>query len=159
MASDINLRFNNAQAMNGTDTTVLSTDWIDFKVAQDIAGGHEPTVEIIPTTVGAGAGTVRFELLAVDLAGANGVPLDSTPPLTPSTLVPATANAGGAPIVTGARLLLRVSGKPQALPGATLTHLRVRAVMVGAVTGLAVSSQLVPEANTSHPNKAYAVGY
>lgn len=156
MSADISTRFCQALAMNGTNATILSTDWIDMKKAQDNAGGREPEVEIAFTTTGSGAGTVRFELGAVDSAGANFAILDTTKDLTPSTLIAPTAGVGVS--LGGTRLTLRMSSQ-NALPSATLTHLRLRAITVGAVANLAVTAQLVDRSGTVHPDKAYAAGF
>lgn len=147
MSADINLRFCTALSVAGTDTTTASTDWVDFKAAQDNAGGKSPVVEIIPTTVGANVGTVRFEIGAVDSSGANFAILDTTKQYAATALVPGQV-----------RIIMKMD--PQtALPGSTLTHIRVRAVTVGAVTGLAITAQMAEEEVTSHPLKTYAAGY
>ena len=162
MAADINTKFNTAQAMNGTDTTVLSTDWIKGFAAQDWGAGDAPKLEIIVTTTGAGAGTVRFEVGAVASDGTGFVPLASTPPIDPTTLVAPVVGTGTLNTMKGTRRLLSMSPLDSVPPGglATLTDTRMRAVFVGAVTGLAVSSQLVPrEAMTQAPNHAYPAGF
>ncbi len=56
------------------------------------------------------------------------------------------------------RIIMKMD--PQtALPASTLTHIRVRAVTVGAVTGLAITAQMAEEEVTSHPLKIYPAGF
>lgn len=162
MAADINLKFNTAQAMNGTDTSVLSTDWIKGLAGQDWGAGDAPVLEVITTTDGAGAGTVRFEVGAVLADGTGFIALAATMPLDPTTLDAPVVGVGTLNTMKGTRKLLRLSPLDVVPPNANplLTDLRMRAVFVGAVTGLAVSSQLVPaEVMTQAPNHAYPAGY
>jgi hypothetical protein len=149
MASDINTVFCTALAVFGNGTTVASTDWLNFLVAQDNAPKGDIEVEIIVTTsFGGGTGAV-FQLTAVDAAGANPVVLDQTPQIANAALV---TTAGGT------RIMLRMSPK-SSLPASTLTHLRVQCVNVGNNNAGAISAQLVPSAHTASPNKSYAAGY
>lgn len=156
MSADINLQFCAAQNVFGNGTTVQSTDWIDWKVAQDLAGGHPPSVEIIVTTTFAGGTSAQFQLCAVDSAGANPVVLDTTPAIAIAQLV---APAAGTPPPSGGKVIhLRLSPK-SSLPTSTLTHLRLQTVNVGNNTAGAITAHLIPEAAAASPNKAYPVGY
>lgn len=156
MSADINLQFCSAQNVFGNGTTVQSTDWIDWKVAQDLGGGNPPVVEIIVTTTAAGGTSMQFQLCAVNSAGANPVVLDSTPAIAIAQLV---APAAGTPPPSGGKVIhLRMSPKTS-LPAATLTHLRLQTVNVGNNSAGAISAHLIPEAAAASPTKAYAAGY
>jgi len=154
MSADLNLQFCSAQAVFGSGTTVSSTDWINWLVAQDLAGGVAPVVEIIVTTLAAGGTSMQFQLVACDSAGANPVVVDETPAIGIANLVAPT----GTPPMGGTVIHLRMSPR-RVLPGATLTHLRLQTVNVGANSAGAITAHLVPEAGNSAPNKAYAAGY
>lgn len=156
MTADISLQFCSAQNVFATDTTVDSTDWLDMKVAQDWAAGKAPVVEIIVTTTFSGGTSAQFQLLAVDAAGGNAVVLDQTPAIAIAGLVAPVAGTPGN--LKGTTVHLRMSPK-NALPTATLTHLRVRTVNVGANAAGAISAHLLPEVSSQHPGKAYPVGY
>lgn len=156
MSADINLQFCSAQNVFGNGTTVSSTDWIDWKVAQDLAGGHPPVVEIIVTTSFATGTSAQFQLVAVDSAGGNPVVLDETPAIAIAGLL---APAAGTPPPSGGKVIhLRMSPK-SALPTATLTHLRLQTVNVGNNTAGAITAHLIPQAAAASPGKAYKVGY
>lgn len=156
MSADINTVFCTAQNVFATDAAVDSADWIDFKVAMDLAAGKAPVVEVIVTTTFVGGTGAQFLLLAVDSAGANAVVIDETPAFLVADLVaPEAGNPGN---LKGTVIHLRMSPKSK-LPGATLTHLRLRVNNFGANTAGAITAQLVEEAGTSNPNKAYAAGY
>ena len=160
MSYDAGTRFNTAQNMFATDAAVLSSDWLDLKIAMDLAGGRPPEIEITTTTTGVGAGTIRFELGLVDSAGNNFFPIDSTSPESPTALV-APVSAGGQTgdfATRGTRRVLRMSPK-QSIPSPTLTHLRYRSVCVGVVSAGAFSGGLVDLTQTSGPDKAYAAGH
>lgn len=153
-AADLNLQFCTAQAVFGNGTTVTSTDWIDWKVAMDLAGGNEPVLEVRVTTTASGGTSMQFQLTAVDSAGNNPVVLDTTPAIAVAALVA----PAGTPPMGGTIVRLRMS--PQKTPPTVLrTHLRLQVVNVGNNTAGAISAQLVPEAATADPTKAYAAGY
>lgn len=154
MSADLNLVFCNAQNVFGNGTSVDSTDWIDWKVAQDIAGGQAPVVEVLVTTSFATGTSLEIQLLAVDSAGANPVVLDRTPAIPIAELVAPT----GTPPMGGSIRHLRVSPKA-AHPTSTLTHLRLRFVNVGNNTAGAVTGHIVPEAASVRPTKAVASGF
>lgn len=158
MAADLGLQFTGGVPQNffGNGTTVDSTDWIDWKVAMDLAGGKAPEVEVMITTSFATGTSARFQLVAVDSAGANPVVLDETPAIAIAGLV-APTSAGGT-VMGGTRLQLRMSAKG-ALPTATLTHLRVRCVNVGNNTAGAAIVHLVPDAATTRPGKDYPAAF
>lgn len=149
MTADINTVFCTAQNVSGNGTTVASTDWLDWKVAQDIAGGPPPAVEIIVTTSFTGGTSVRFRLAAVDSAGANPEVLDETPDIAIANLV----TTG-----QGRRITLNASAK-NALPTSTKTHLRLYAINTGNNSAGSISAQLVGKSESQHPNKSYAAGY
>jgi hypothetical protein len=154
MTADITTFFCQAQNVFGNGTTVSSTDWIDIKKAQDMAGGGDgPFVEIIVTTTFLTGTSAQFQLVACDAAGANPVVLDTTRAIPIAELVAPTVNPSG---VT--RLSLRMSPQ-KGLPGPTLTHLRVQVVNVGNNTAGAISAQLTPDVPTNESAKAYAAGW
>lgn len=158
MTADITTFFCQAQNVFGNGTTVSSTDWIDVKRAQDMAGGGDgPVVEVVVTTTFAGGTTAQFQLVAVDAAGANPVVLDTTPPIPIAQLVAPAVNPSGV-AVGGTRLALQMSPQKQ-LPAATLTHLRVQCVNVGNNTAGAISAQLAPEVPTNESAKAYPASW
>lgn len=160
MSYDPSLRFNAAQNMFATNASVLSTDWIALNKAMDLGAVKPAELEITVDTTGSGVGTIRFELGLVDDAGANFTPVDSTPPLTPSTLVAPTAAGGqtGTLAVKGTRIVLRMSPE-QVIPGSTLRNLRYRSVCVGVVDAGAFTGQMVDRAMTRAPDQAYAAGH
>lgn len=143
MTADVSLLFCTAQDVFGNGTTVSSTDWLDMRVVQDWAAGTGPVVEVIVTTPFAGGTAVRFEVVAVDAAGANPVVLDTTPTI-------ALANVGS-------RVLLRMS--PQRALPAGLSHLRLRCVNVGNNSAGAITAALTDETSSQFPSKAYPVPY
>lgn len=155
MSADINLQFCSAQAVFGSGTTVQSTDWIDWKVAQAIADGQAPVLEVIVTTSFAGGTSAQFQMCAVDAAGANPEVIATTRAIPIAELV---ANGAGTPGTIGTIVHLRMDPL-KALPGATKTHLRLQTVNVGANAAGAITAHLVPEAGTSLPGKAYPIGY
>lgn len=158
MTADINTFFCSAQAVFATDANVDSTDWVNIQVAQDMAGAQAPVVEIAFTTTPAGGTSMKFQLLACDSAGANGVVIDETPTITIASGTMVAPTAGVGTNMGGRRLSLKMSPK-HSLPAATLTHLRLRTVNVGANSAGAITAQLVPEGESQHPNKNYPAGY
>lgn len=147
---DVQTIFSTAQTVTGTDTTVLSTDWVDCRVATDLAAGNSIEVEAIVTTAVSGGTSVQMQLGVCELDGSNFVPLDVTPAL-------AIADLGA-----GTRHILRAS--PQkllpAISGSDPRQcLRVRWFTVGAVAAGAWSAHLVSDAGSQRPGKSYPAGY
>lgn len=160
MSADLNLVFCQAQATNGTDTTINSTDWIDGKVIQDWAGGVAPVAEIIVTTAGAGGGTfVKFAVAAVDSSGNNPQIIATTDAYAATSLVPPTAAAPQGTIVHLKLSDLATFSFNLLSSGANRTHLRLLVQTIGAVTGLAITAHLIPEGATNRTGKSYAAGY
>lgn len=157
MTADITTFFCQAQNVFGNGTTVSSTDWIDIKKAQDMAGGGKgPFVEIVVTTTFLTGTSAQFQLVACDAAGANPVVLDTTRAIPIAELVAPTAGVG----MTrgGTRIALQMSPQ-KALPSAALTHLRVQVVNVGNNTAGAISAHLTPDVPTNEEGKAYAAAW
>lgn len=145
--NDVNLLFCTANNVFGNGTTELgaTSNWIDFKVAQDNGAGVGPVMEVVVTTAFSGGTGATFQIAAVDSAGSNAVVLDSTPFI---------ANAN---LTVGAIIHLQMSPQ-RSLPGATLTHLRMRCANSGNNTTGAVTAHLL-DAVGGNPTKAYAAGW
>ena len=148
MTADLNTVFCTAQTVGDgvANSLVGSTDWIDFKVAQDNAGGTGPVVEILVTTNFAGGTGAKFRLAAVDSAGSNAVIIDQT------------ADIALASLVVGSVFHLRMSPRAS-LPSALLTHLRLYASNTGTNTTGAITAHLQPEVGSDLRTKAYASGW
>ena len=155
MTVDAALIFCTAQNVFASSATVQSTDWIDWKVAQNLGDGCPPVVEIVVTTTFAGGTAVTFQLCAVDSAGNNPEILDSTEAIPIASL---TAAAAGVPGGAGTVWHLRMSPK-KGLPTSTKTHLRLQVVNSGANTAGAITAHMQPDVGTAAPGKAYASGY
>lgn len=147
---DVQTIFSTAQTVTGTDTSVLSTDWIDCKVATDLAAGKPIEVEGIVTTAVTGGTSVRMQLGVCELDGTNFVVLDETPAILVADL--------GA----GTRHILRASPQ-KSLPAVSGSDprqcLRVRWLTVGAVATGVWSAHLVDVAGSQRPGKSYPAGY
>ena len=154
MSADLNLVFCTALNVFGNGTTVLSTDWIDWKVAMDLAAGKEPVLEFAVTTTPSGGTSMEFQLTAVDSAGNNPVVLDTTGAIAIANLVAPT----GTPPMGGTVRHLRMSPKPTQ-PTSLRTHLRLQVVNVGNNIAGAITAHLTNEPGTAVPTKAYAAGY
>lgn len=157
MAADINTIFCTAQNLFGNGTTVLSTDWLDWKVAQDSAGGQAPVIEIIITTSFSGGTSATFQLIAVQADGSTGaVVLDTTPAIAVANLTAPTAGTG----MTVGGTIVKLTLSPKfAVPTALLTHLRVQCVNAGNNTAGAATIHMQPDAASTGPSKAYVSGY
>ena len=143
---DLQNIFCTAQNVFGNGTTVASTDWIPLGAAVDFAAGKPVMVEVVVTTTFAGGTSGRFQLTAVDSAGANAVVLDTTDAIPIASLT------------AGTRLQLRMSPK-MALPSSTLTCLRLQNVNVGNNTAGAISAFLCLDNGSENPAKAYPTGW
>lgn len=147
---DVQTIFATAQTVTGTDTSVLSTDWIDCRVATDLAAGNPIEVEAIVNTAVSGGTSMQMQLGVCELDGSNFVPLDVTPVMLVGTLT------------AGTRIILRAS--PQkllpAISGSDPRQcLRVLWFCTGAVAAGVWSAHLVDVAGSQRPNKSYPAGY
>jgi hypothetical protein len=155
MAADSSLVFCTAQNVFAAGgSSVASTDWIDLRAVQDMAGGVAPVLEVIVTTTFAGGTGANFQLATCDSAGGNQTVIDQTPTIPIAELVAPSGN----PAMGGRVVHLKMSPK-SLLPAAGRTHLRVLTFNSGTNTAGAITAHLVPEAGTAHPTKAYAAGF
>lgn len=149
MTADIQTIFSTSQAVAGTDTTVLSTDWIPLGVAMNMGDGCDtPGVEVHVMTAPTAGTSIAFELLSVAVDGtSNPVVLDRTRLYLVAELVPvSTTNPDGT--------LIGLRMSPQ-IAHPVGTCLRVRYQLVGGITGFVVSAQLVPLPTSQRPQKAH----
>lgn len=154
MTADMQTIFSTSQAVAGTDTTVLSTDWIPLGVAQNMGDGIDaPGVEIHVITAPTAGTSITFQLLSVATDGTSSpVVLDQTRPYLIAELLPVETTGTGASNKDGTIIGLRMSPQVAHPVG---TCLRVRYSLTGGITGFVVSAQLVPTPTSQRPQKAH----
>jgi hypothetical protein len=153
MTADTGLLFCTAQNLFGNGTVVLSTDWIDMRVAQDNAGGRDITIEALVTTTFTGGTGGTLEVVACDAAGANGVQVAVSDFLAVAALT-APTGGGAVPVMGGSIILLRLSPL-RVIPGSTLTHLRAQFRNAGNNTAGAMTIHMRPAPSSALPAKAW----